>query len=159
MARPVMGELIPKGGGDPIPLIKSTMTLGRRESCDICLRFHNVSSIHCEFSFRDGYWSIRDRDSTNGIKVNGEKLRFRPLQPGDRITIGKRDYIIKYEQTIAGQKALEALLTEKEDIYNQSLMEKAGLTKSSRNPGAYSLDGNADDDDSDDDDDGMMDDD
>ena len=137
MARTTMGELTPKGGGDPIPLIKSTMTLGRLESCDICLRFPNISSVHCEFAYHDGFWSIRDRDSTNGIKVNGERLRYRPLRPGDRITIGKRDYEIQYELIAAGQKALEAVLTESEDIYQQSLMEKAGLTKASRNPAAY----------------------
>src|SRR5580700_6617809 len=124
MARPMLGELMPKGGGDAIPMIKSTMTLGRLESCDICLRFPNISSIHCEFSYHDGYWSIRDRDSTNGIKVNGERLRFRPLRPGDRITIGKRDYEIQYEMHAAGQKAIEAVLTESEDIYQQTLMEK-----------------------------------
>ena len=32
----------------------------------------------------------------------------------------------------AGQAALEAILSESESVYNQSLMEKAGLTKSSR---------------------------
>ena len=134
MTRAVLGELMPTGGGDSIPLVKSTMKLGRRESCDICLRFPNISSVHCEFSYKDGYWIVRDLNSTNGIKVNGQRLRFRPLRPGDKITIGKREYTINYELAGAGVKALEAVLTESDDIYNQSLMEKAGLTKSSRNP-------------------------
>lgn len=152
MPRPAMGELTPMGGGDPIPFIKSTMTLGRLESCDICLRFPNISSIHCEFSYHDGYWTIRDRDSTNGIKVNGERLRYRPLRPGDRITIGKREYEIQYDLIATGQKALEAVLTESEDIYQQTLMEKAGLTKTSRNPAAFGLTRHDDDDDMADDD-------
>src|ERR1051326_7716 len=91
MTRAVLGELMPTGGGDSIPLVKSTMKLGRRESCDICLRFPNISSVHCEFSYKDGYWIVRDLNSTNGIKVNGQRLRFRPLRPGDKITIGKRE--------------------------------------------------------------------
>jgi pSer/pThr/pTyr-binding forkhead associated (FHA) protein len=153
MARPVLGELVPTGGGDPIPLIKSPMKLGRRESCDICLRFPNISSVHCELSYKDGYWVIRDLNSTNGIKVNGQRLRFRPLRPGDRLTIGKRDYMIQYDLVGSGVKALEAVLAESDDIYNQSLMEKAGLTKASRSP-TFGL---AEDDDEDDD--GMMDDD
>ena len=33
------GELIPLGGGDPIPLLKKQLLIGRRESCDIVLRF------------------------------------------------------------------------------------------------------------------------
>ncbi|HEV3144594.1 MAG TPA: FHA domain-containing protein, partial [Gemmataceae bacterium] len=89
MRNQVLGELVPQGGGDPIPLLQSTLKIGRRESCDICLRFPNISTVHCELAYKDGYWVIRDLASTNGIKVNGERLRFRPLRPGDRITIGK----------------------------------------------------------------------
>ncbi len=33
------GELVPDGGGDPIPLLREKLTVGRRESCDIVLRF------------------------------------------------------------------------------------------------------------------------
>lgn len=143
-----MGELVPTGGGDSIPLIRATMQVGRRKSCDISLPFPNISSVHCELAYKDGYWVIRDLNSTNGIKVNGQRLRFRPLRPGDLITIGRRDYTINYELPTHGEKALEAILTESEDIYGQSLMEKAGLTKSARNP--------VFDDDDDDDDDGLM---
>ena len=134
MTRPVLGELVPVGGGDAIPLVRTTMKVGRRRSCDIALPFPNVSSFHCELAFKDGYWVVRDLNSTNGIKVNGQRLRFRPLRPGDKITIGKRDYKINYELPQHGQKALESLLSESEDIYSQSLMEKAGLTKSARAP-------------------------
>lgn len=38
------GELIPLGGGDTIPLKKNQLLVGRRESCDIVLRFANVSA-------------------------------------------------------------------------------------------------------------------
>ncbi|HLW67770.1 MAG TPA: FHA domain-containing protein [Gemmataceae bacterium] len=154
MRKTALGELVPQGGGDPIPLLRSTLKIGRRESCDICLRFPNISTVHCELVYKDGYWVIRDLASTNGIKINGERLRFRPLRPGDRITIGKRDYVINYDLHGAGQTALEAVLTEAADIYGQSLMEKAGLTKKSRSPvedmPGYSI---RDDDEFDDDDD------
>jgi pSer/pThr/pTyr-binding forkhead associated (FHA) protein len=128
----ILGELVPAGGGDAIPLMRPTLKVGRRESCDICLRFPNISGTHCELSYKDGYWVIRDLNSTNGIKVNGQRLRFRPLRPGDKVTIGKRDYTINYELLTAGQAALEAILAESESVYNQSLMERAGLTKESR---------------------------
>ena len=68
------GELVPMGGGDPIPLIKELMLVGRRESCDITLRFANVSAHHCELRFENGYLYIRDLGSSNGIKINGVKL-------------------------------------------------------------------------------------
>jgi adenylate cyclase len=124
------GELAPTGGGDNIPLIREVLTLGRRETCDICLRFYNVSGIHAELSFRNGYWYIRDRNSTNGIKVNGVRVLEKMLHPRDRITIGKRDYTIHYELPADHRGALEEV--NDEDILSQSLLEKAGLEKPRR---------------------------
>ena len=86
--------------------------------------------MHCEFSFRDGYWSIRDLNSTNGIKVNGVRVQQRPLKPGDEIVIGKRRYAIHYQISSQAQIELEVLLTEDEDIFGKSLLERAGLATS-----------------------------
>ncbi len=72
------------------------LTLGRRESCDICLRFANVSRLHCQFNFKEGTWTIRDLNSTNGIKVNGLRVTQKVLYPGDMITVAKRTYTIQY---------------------------------------------------------------
>ena len=67
----MLGQLIPCGGGDAIPLTGPKLLVGRRSSCDIKLDFQNVSSHHCEFELKEGYWHIRDLGSSNGIKVNG----------------------------------------------------------------------------------------
>ena len=123
------GELVPAGGGDSIPLIRPTLTIGRRESCDICLRFPNVSGLHCELTFQDGYWHIRDLGSTNGIKVNGIRVGAKPLRPGDEITIAKRRYTIEYNLTV-GRRALEEMI--EEDVMSLPLLEKAGLVRPQR---------------------------
>jgi adenylate cyclase len=130
----VNGELVPLGGGDNIPLLRPTMTVGRRESCDIPLPFPNISGIHCELTFRDGYWSIKDLNSTNGVKVNGLRVQDRPLKPGDEIGIAKRRFTIQYTLTPEAQHQLEALLTEDENIFGKSLLEKAGLSTASPPP-------------------------
>jgi pSer/pThr/pTyr-binding forkhead associated (FHA) protein len=127
------GELIPERGGDPIPLIRDNLVVGRRESCDICLRFPNVSHIHCELSFRNGYWHIRDRGSTNGVKVNGTRVQERYLHPGDTITIAKRNYTIEY-QLVAGRQTLEEILEGEDDVMGQPLLEKAGLARPQQAP-------------------------
>src|SRR5207248_10246540 len=124
----VNGELVPVGGGDAIPLLRPVMSIGRRESCDVCLQFPNISGMHCELFFRDGYWSIRDLNSTNGVKVNGVRVQGRPLKPGDEIAIAKRRFTIQYALTSEAQHELEALLTEDENIFGKSLLEKAGLS-------------------------------
>jgi adenylate cyclase len=123
------GELIPVGGGDPIPLIRETLTIGRRESCDIPLRFPNVSGLHCELTFRNGYWHIKDKGSTNGIKVNGLRVQEKYLHPGDEINIAKRKFTIQY-QLLAGRQTLEEV-EDAEDIMGQPLLEKAGLARPS----------------------------
>jgi pSer/pThr/pTyr-binding forkhead associated (FHA) protein len=130
MAVDTVGELVPVGGGDPIPLRRGVLTIGRRESCDISLKFPNVSGLHCELAYKDaGYWQVRDLGSTNGIKVNGERVLNRPLRPGDEIAIAKRKYKIQYNLTPSGEAALEAVLSADEDVFSQSLLEKAGLAK------------------------------
>jgi adenylate cyclase len=123
------GELIPVGGGDNIPLIRNKLVIGRRESSDICLRFPNISGRHCELSYQDGYWLIRDLDSQNGVKVNGVKVKQKALRNGDKISIATRDYTIEYTMR-AGQNTLDEILEEEEDnIMQQSLLERAGLAK------------------------------
>src|ERR1700730_7103782 len=120
------GELVPVGGGDTIPLIREHLVLGRRESCDVCLRFPNVSGVHCELTFRDGYWIIKDLNSTNGLKVNGVRVPRKLLHPDDTITIAKRTYTIHYNPPV-GQR-LEDIM-EDEDILSQPLLERAGLMR------------------------------
>jgi pSer/pThr/pTyr-binding forkhead associated (FHA) protein len=123
------GELVPLGGGDSIPLVRRVMTVGRRDSCDISLKFPNISGLHCELSFRDGYWFVRDMGSSNGIKVNGARTLQRPLRPGDELAIANRRYTVQYNINSRGQEALELILSEEEGLRSMSLLEKAGLAK------------------------------
>jgi adenylate cyclase len=123
---PVESQLVPNGGGDNIPLVRDHLTIGRRETCDICLRFPNISGRHCELTYQDGYWTIRDLGSTNGIRVNGESVRQRNLSPGDQISIANRNYTIDY-QLQGGQNALNELM--EDNIMDIPLLEKAGLVK------------------------------
>jgi adenylate cyclase len=125
------GELVPVGGGDTIPLIRNVLTIGRRESCDICMRLPNVSGLHCELSNKDGYWYIRDLGSTNGVKVNGVRVQQKLLHPGDKITIAKRHWTIEYTLR-AGHRAMEEMM--EDDVMGQSLLEKAGLIRPQREP-------------------------
>jgi adenylate cyclase len=133
MSSAVNGQLIPQGGGDVIPLVREILSMGRRESCDICLRFPNVSGLHCELAFRQGHWILRDLNSTNGVKVNGSRVTKKVLHPGDTITIAKRTFTIQYTPTM-GKKALEEILEDNEDLIDQPLLEKAGLLHPPRTP-------------------------
>lgn len=120
------GELVPVGGGDTIPLTGEKMKVGRRESCDICMHFPNVSGIHCQFEFKEGYWYIRDLNSTNGVKVNGSRVQEKILHPKDEVTIAKRSYVIHYEMP-TNRNAFDEF--DAEEVISESLLERAGLDR------------------------------
>src|SRR5437016_6756089 len=120
----IQGELVPTGGGDPIPLRREKLVVGRRESCDVCFDYPNVSGIHCELSFRGGYWYVRDLHSTNGVKVNGARVQQKMLYPGDEIQIAKRRFRIQYELPLDRKGGLDEA---EEDVLTSSLLERAGL--------------------------------
>jgi adenylate cyclase len=93
------------------------------------MKFPDISGKHCEFTFRDGYWYVRDLGSTNGTKVNGTRVQEKLLHPKDEVTIGRRRrYMIQYELPV-GRTAKEEI---EEDIMSRSLLEKAGLERSKR---------------------------
>jgi pSer/pThr/pTyr-binding forkhead associated (FHA) protein len=117
----MMGVLDPCGGGDPIPLVRPKLLIGRRPSCDIVLAFANVSSHHCELEFKNGYWHIRDLGSSNGIKVNGERCNSKCLFPGDEVLVSKHGFRIHYDVDS------EAEAPEEENPLAMGLLEKAGL--------------------------------
>jgi len=115
------------GGGDPIPLLKTTLVVGRRESVDIVLRFPNVSGQHCELSLVDGYWTIKDLRSSNGTKVNGVRVSEQRLQPGDKLSIAKHSYEISYDPSKLGAIPVADEKSTSEAIFGRSLLESAGL--------------------------------
>ncbi len=123
----MFGELIPVGGGDPIPLLKKSLLVGRRESCDIVLRFSNVSAHHCQLTVSGGYWYIRDLNSRNGCKVNGVRVAEKRVDPGDEVSIAKHKYQLRYSPMDLGAVGPPPPDYSEGDIFAKSLLERAGL--------------------------------
>ena len=123
------GELSPQGGGDPIPLLKRSLLVGRRESCDIVLRFPNVSAHHCQLTCSGGYWYVRDLDSQNGTKVNGVGVTEKRLDPGDVLSIAKHKYDVKYSPVELGAVGPPPEEGPDYEVFGKSLLERAGLER------------------------------
>jgi pSer/pThr/pTyr-binding forkhead associated (FHA) protein len=82
----VIAQLIPSAGGDPITIEKDVTVVGRQaEHCEIVLTRKSVSKIHCIIARTDGLLFVRDLDSTNGTKVNGQRIIRGALLPGDQL--------------------------------------------------------------------------
>lgn len=131
-----LGVMKPTGGGDPIPLKKPEMVVGRRPSCDIRLDFENVSGKHCALQFINGTWHVRDLGSTNGTTVNGHKISNQQgILPDDEIGIASHLFSIDYEPAnpaMASQQLLEEEMATERAHRPKSLMELAGLASEDR---------------------------
>ncbi|MEX0938792.1 MAG: FHA domain-containing protein [Pirellulales bacterium] len=126
------GELIPLGGGDPVPLLKKQLLVGRRESCDIVLRFGNVSAHHCQLTLTGGYWFVRDMGSRNGTKVNGFRVTEKRLDPGDVLAVAKHRYEVQYSPVDLGAVGPPPVEDAAADIMGKSLLDRAGLSGDKR---------------------------
>jgi adenylate cyclase len=122
--------MIPLEGGDPIPLLKTRIVVGRRPDCDVQLEFPNISAKHCELIWDKGRWMVKDLKSANGTKVNGEKVQKRMLVPGDQLTIARKHHFkIHYEMQGYGAFRDDEEDDQDENVMKKSLLEKAGLEK------------------------------
>jgi hypothetical protein len=79
------------GEGRRNVLSGSRVVIGRSREADLVLADPNVSRRHAELRRDESGWHVVDLGSTNGIKVNGQRVNQAGLSPGDRITIGVTD--------------------------------------------------------------------
>jgi len=100
------GLLVPAGGGEPLPLLKTTLILGRRPECDVVISAKSVSGRHCQLDFIDGIWRVVDLDSHNGTGVDGRRCRKARIMPGQVLHVAKQRFHIDYPQP--GQQPQEA---------------------------------------------------
>jgi Protein of unknown function (DUF3662)/FHA domain len=74
--------------GEMRELDKRRVLIGRSRECDIQLNDANVSRRHAEVRQEGATFWVVDLDSTNGIEVNGRRLKRAKLEDGDRVVIG-----------------------------------------------------------------------
>jgi len=83
---------------EPITFDAPRIVLGRGASCDVRLPDSSVSGRHASIRARDAGYVIVDEGSTNGTRLNGEKLSAqapRSLKTGDEIVLGRVKLTVK----------------------------------------------------------------
>jgi len=82
--------------GAEFPLTQDRpLVLGRGEECDVSVNHPSVSRVHAEVQpLGDGRYEIVDRESANGVRVNGVELPRTLLDARDVIELG--DVIMKF---------------------------------------------------------------
>ncbi len=81
---------------DKVPSVKvlttsktvTSWTIGR--SCESAIRLDDsrVSESHCEFSFKDGLWSVKDKNSLNGTFLLNKKITSMDIQSILELSVG-----------------------------------------------------------------------
>ena len=90
-------QLVPISGGKPVVLKKDINVIGRSEgSCDLVLPQRTVSSVHCMIIKTDGLLFVRDLASTNGTRVNGQRITRGALLPGDELTLASVRFKVQF---------------------------------------------------------------
>ncbi len=124
------GQLVPTGGGDIIYLQKDKLVIGRRESCDIVLRFSNVSGQHARMTLEQGYWFLKDLGSRNGTKVNGYRISRKRLDPGVTISFAKHSFTMEYSPEELGAFGPPPPDDDHiEEVLRKGLLDRAGLDR------------------------------
>lgn len=85
-------QLIPLDGSLAIEITKDLTLVGRKEDCDLRLDHKSVSKMHCVIVKTDGMLLLRDLGSTNGTRVNGQRVRRAVLLPNDQLQIANHKF-------------------------------------------------------------------
>jgi Protein of unknown function (DUF3662)/FHA domain len=73
------------------------VVLGRSRDCDIQLADANVSRRHAELRQEGASYWIVDLGSTNGIEINGKRVKRAKLRDGDEFTLGSTGVVFSQE--------------------------------------------------------------
>jgi hypothetical protein len=77
---------------------KRRVVLGRSRECDIQIEDPNVSRRHAELRQEGSAYWIIDLESTNGLEVNGRRVKRAKLEDGDTFTVGVTDVTFATER-------------------------------------------------------------
>lgn len=76
---------------------KRRTLIGRSKECDIQLADPNVSRRHAEVRQEGASYWVVDLDSTNGVEINGRRLKRAKLEDGDRLVMGSTEFVFRRE--------------------------------------------------------------
>jgi hypothetical protein len=99
-------RLVALDEGPDIPVDRPMVIVGRHPQCDARLDSIRVSRRHCCMTHDADALIVRDLGSTNGIRINGQRVEEGRIQVGDELAIAHIRYRLDDgagdERTLAG---------------------------------------------------------
>jgi pSer/pThr/pTyr-binding forkhead associated (FHA) protein len=103
----MQAKLVPVDGGPPIVITRDVTVVGRgRSLCDILLQSNSISKLQCLIAKTDGLLFIRDLGSTNGTKVNGQRVTRGALLPGDELAFASVKFRVHLGPSVPGEESV-----------------------------------------------------
>jgi pSer/pThr/pTyr-binding forkhead associated (FHA) protein len=89
----------PEDAGLTFRLLPGTLkTMGRAPRADFVVDAALVSRVHCRFTLNQtNELELEDLGSTNGTFVNGTKVKRTQLSDGDKLTVGRVQFVVNSE--------------------------------------------------------------
>ncbi|MFM7149280.1 MAG: FHA domain-containing protein [Gemmataceae bacterium] len=81
-----------------IAVDKAILLVGRNSDCDILIDSRKVSRRHCCIALIRDHLVVRDLDSTNGIRINGNRQTEGSVYPGGELSIAGLRYQLAWSQ-------------------------------------------------------------
>jgi hypothetical protein len=93
-----MARLVAKSDGSwnqVIELHLGLNRLGRGPKNHFQIEHPSVSTFHCEIRLAEGEVTVRDCESTNGITLNGRRIKEASLQTGQTLCLGEVELFVE----------------------------------------------------------------
>jgi pSer/pThr/pTyr-binding forkhead associated (FHA) protein len=78
-------------------ITQSRVVLGRSKDCDIPVPDPNVSRRHAEVRQDGSTYTLVDLESTNGVEIDGRRVKQLKLEDGAKFTIGSTEIVFSQE--------------------------------------------------------------
>src|SRR3954464_1844956 len=91
-------RLVALDEGPDILLDRAMVVVGRHPQCDARLDSLRISRHHCCMTQDQNEVVVRDLGSTNGIRINGQRVEVGRIRPGDELSIAHIRYRLDSSQ-------------------------------------------------------------
>ncbi|MSR30737.1 MAG: FHA domain-containing protein [Gemmataceae bacterium] len=128
-------RLVPLEGGKTVDLTRDLTLVGRKDDCDLRIDHKSISKFHCIIAKLEKELLVRDLGSTNGTKVNGQRIRRAILNSNDCLAIANIPFKVQitnesppaafnHDVTLMSQEEEEVVVAE--EVVEEKMGEKKG---------------------------------